>query len=217
MGRNRLLIAAAAVVVVLVVGGVAWVTLGHRSSGGEQRASDTAAADPSSSIPGVVREDYPAGHHVNAQQRVAYDHLPPFGGAHDAVWATCTGIVYPRAIRNENAVHSLEHGAVWITYDPNALQPNQIESLAMLVDGQPYTMMSPYPGLDSPLSVQSWGHQLTLTDPSDPRLVEFIEKLRLNENTYPEPGASCASPYFDVDNPPPFDPSPPGPDAVPVK
>jgi len=88
--------------------------------------------------------------------------------------------------------------------------------LSAMVEGQPYTLMSPYPGLDTPFSIQSWGHQLKLDDPSDPRLVEFIEALRLNESAYPEPGASCASPFFDVNNPPPFDPTPPGPDAAPV-
>jgi hypothetical protein len=97
------------------------------------------------------------------------------------------------------------------------LTADQIDGLAAMVEGQPYTLMSPYPGQDTPLSVQSWGHQLKLQDPQDRRLVEFIEVLRLNESVYPEPGASCASPYFDIDNPPPLDTSPPGPDAVPVK
>ncbi|WP_308206647.1 DUF3105 domain-containing protein [Mycolicibacterium sediminis] len=205
----------AAVAVLAVIGVVAWLVLGSR--GEDARPPASAETDPSLSIPGIVHEDYPAGDHVDGDKRVAYDHAPPFGGAHDQVWATCTGVVYPTAIRSENAVHSLEHGAVWITYDPDALTPEQVDGLAAMIEGQPYSLMSPYPGLDSPLSVQSWGHQLKLTDPGDPRLVEFIEKLRLNENTYPEPGASCASPYFDVDDPPAFDPSPPGPDAAPVR
>lgn len=207
----------AAVVVIAVIGVVLWLTLGSRGDDAPPPQQADATSDPSLSIPGIVHEDYPAGDHVDADQRVAYDHAPPFGGAHDQVWATCTGVVYPTAIRSENAVHSLEHGAIWITYDPDALNSEQIDGLAAMVEDQPYSLMSPYPGLDTPLSVQSWGHQLKLTDPGDPRLVEFIEKLRLNESTYPEPGASCASPYFDVDNPPAFDPSPPGPDAAPVR
>lgn len=207
------LIAVVAVIAVVVVGAI----FGPRLLGKDEAAPPDASNDASLKIPGVVRMEYPAGNHVNGEQRVAYDQWPPFGGAHDAVWAACTGIVYPSAIRNENAVHSLEHGAVWITYDPERLTADQVDGLSAMVEGQPYTLMSPYPGMDSPLSVQSWGHQLKLEDPQDKRLVEFIEALRLNESAYPEPGASCASPYFDIDNPPPFDPSPPGPDAVPVK
>jgi hypothetical protein len=205
-----------AVVVVAVIGAVLWVTLGSRSSGDDQQAGSDANSDPAVDIPGVVRVEYPAGDHVEAPKRVAYDQSPPFGGTHDQVWATCTGVVYPTAIRSENAVHSLEHGAVWITYDPDVATADQIDVLSAMVEGQPYTLMSPYPGLDTPISIQSWGHQLKLDDPSDPRLVQFIEALRLNESAYPEPGASCASPYFDVNNPPPFDPTPPGPDAAPV-
>jgi hypothetical protein len=205
-----------AVVVVAVIGAVLWVTLGSRSSGDDQQAASDANPDPAGDIPGVVEIEYPAGDHVEMPKRVAYDQSPPFGGTHDQIWATCTGVVYPTAIRSENAVHSLEHGAVWITYDPDVATADQIDVLSAMVEGQPYTLMSPYPGLDTPISVQSWGHQLKLDDPSDPRLVEFIEALRLNESAYPEPGASCASPYFDVNNPPPFDPTPPGPDAAPV-
>lgn len=207
------IVATVAVIVVVVIGAV----VGPRLFGADDAATPEAASDPAQHIPGVLRIDYPAGDHVTGEQRVAYDQSPPFGGAHDAVWAVCTGIVYPTAIRNENAVHSLEHGAIWITYDPQRLTADQIDALSAMVEGQPYTLMSPYPGLDSPISVQSWGHQLRLDSPEDPRLVEFIEALRLNESVYPEPGASCASPYFDVDNPPPFDASPPGPDAVPVR
>ena len=183
----------------------------------QQYAPSAEAPDPSVNIPGVVRAEYAAGDHVRPEQRVAYDQAPPYGGPHDGVWATCTGTLYSKPIRTENAVHSLEHGAVWITYDPQRLSTEQISALADMVEGQSYTFMSPYPGMDSPVSVQSWGHQLKVTDPADERLAQFISALRLNENTYPEPGASCATPYFDTNNPPPFDPSPPGPDAVPVK
>lgn len=175
--------------------------------------------DPSTEIPDVQIVDYPAALHVSADQRVAYDQTPPFGGPHDATWATCTGIVYPEAIRTENAVHSLEHGAVWITYNPDDLSADQVSSLAARVEGQQYTLMSPYPGLDSPISLQSWGHQLKVDNADDERIGQFITALRLNSNTYPEVGASCSSlpgGGFDPDNPPLFDPTAPGPDAVPM-
>lgn len=178
--------------------------------------------DPSTDIPGVEIAEYAAALHVSREQRVAYDNSPPFGGPHDAVWATCTGIVYPEAIRTENAVHSLEHGAVWVTYNPDDLDSDQVEALADRVDGETQMMMSPYPGLDSPISLQSWGHQLKLDSADDERIDQFISALRLNRFAYPEVGASCASVpgtganAFDPDNPPPFDPSEPGPDAVPM-
>lgn len=174
--------------------------------------------DPSTAITDVVKMDYAAALHVSPDQRVAYDQSPPFGGPHDAVWATCTGVVYPQAIRTENAVHGLEHGAVWIAYNPDDLSDDQISQLADKVDGKAYMMMSPYPGLDKPVSLQSWGHQLKVDSPDDERINQFIAALRLNRYAYPEVGASCSTipGSFDPDNPLPFDPSAPGLDAVPM-
>jgi hypothetical protein len=166
--------------------------------------------DPSSKIPGVVTLPYGGGQHVGPTQTVAYTHSPPFGGTHDNAWAACNGVVYPTAVRNENMVHGLEHGAVWIAYDPDRITGEAVTTLAAKVRNQPFTMMSPYPGLDQPISLQSWGHQLTLSDVNDPRIDQFIEALRANQYAYPEVGASCeAVGQFDQDDPPPFAPAPP--------
>ncbi|MBP2187126.1 hypothetical protein BJ987_000027 [Nocardia goodfellowii] len=175
--------------------------------------------DPSDQIPGVVKKDYAhgAGKHIQPTQRVAYDTTPAYGGPHDSSWAACTGVVYSKPIRTENAVHSLEHGAVWITYNPDKVDAAGLDALKRKVEGKQYTMMSPYPGLESAVSLQSWGHQLKLDDPNDKRVGQFITALRQNPyGVYPEIGADCSNPYFDRDNPAPFDPAPPGPDAVPV-
>jgi uncharacterized protein DUF3105 len=173
--------------------------------------------DPSENIAGVERQKYEQGQHVDPTQRVAYDQSPPFGGPHDVVWAGCSGIVYPTAVRSENMVHSLEHGAVWIAYNPDQIKDAQLDKLKVRVEGQPYMMLSPYPGLDRPISLQSWGHRLKLDNPDDPRIDDFIRSLRQNRYQNPEPGGSCdvADPtQFDVTNPPPFVAEPPGPDAV---
>jgi hypothetical protein len=195
----------------------------------EQQSREAAAAayapsqsdpDPSLKINGVVTEKYTGSVHVLPTERVAYDKTPPFGGPHDGAWAACNGVVYPNAVRTENMVHSLEHGAVWIAYNPQQITGAALEALKVRVDGKPYTMMSPYPGLDKPISLQSWGHQLKLDDANDPRIDEFIAALRSNPNgVYPEVGASCDAlgpGQFDPSNPPPFDPTPPGKDAKPM-
>lgn len=176
--------------------------------------------DPSTEIEGVVAVEYGPGNrgHINPPQRVAYDQSPPFGGPHDAIWAACNGQVYEQPVRNENMVHSLEHGTVWITYNPDQVTGAALQSLKDRVAGQDYLMLSPYPGLDSPISLQSWGHQLKVNDAADERIDQFIQALRLNAYTYPEPGASCdpVPGRFDPENPPPFVAEPPGPDAVPM-
>jgi hypothetical protein len=106
-------------------------------------------------IEGLQSFDYAAGQdHVTTP--VQYEQSPPVGGPHDGNWADCTGTVYDVDIRHENAVHSLEHGAVWITYNPDELSDADIATLAELVDGESGRMLSPYVGLDSPISLQSW-------------------------------------------------------------
>jgi hypothetical protein len=223
--RSKARGAAVAATVVLFTAGVAGCA-GVQSQGDEQRevaigpfTPSTANPDPSRQIPGILVESSQGGQHVMPTQRVAYDRSPPFGGSHDGIWAACNGVVYPRAVRNENMVHSLEHGAVWIAYNPDLVAGDAVEALAGRVRGQPYTMLSPYPGLTTAVSLQSWGHQLAVDSVEDPRIDQFLQALRQNPNTHPETGASCdelGPGRFDQGNPPPFDPSPPGPEAVPA-
>jgi hypothetical protein len=64
------------------------------------------------------------------------------------------------------------------------------------VENEPGRLMSPYAGLDSPISVQSWGHQLKVDSASDERIVQFADFLTLNSEFTPEPGATCENPAF---------------------
>ena len=85
-------------------------------------------------------------------------------------------------------MHSLEHGAVWVTYQPEL----PAADVATLKDALPgtYTVLSPYPGQDAPVIASAWGHQLKLESADDPRLAEFIRTYRMGPQT-PEPGAAC--------------------------
>ena len=149
-------------------------------------------------IAGIETYDYAAGQeHVTTS--VEYAESPPVGGPHDGSWADCTGSVYDVDIRHENAVHSLEHGAVWITYNPDEVSDADIETLAELVDGVSGRMLSPYEGLDSPISLQSWNHQLKVDSADDERVRQFADFLTRNSDFHPEVGASCENPLFLAD------------------
>ena len=78
--------------------------------------------DPSNNIPAlkaVKTYDYVGNHHTT--DPVTYTETPPAGGPHDPVWEDCG--VYTQQLRNENVVHALEHGTVWITYRPASRPP----------------------------------------------------------------------------------------------
>jgi hypothetical protein len=182
------LIAAAVAVVVFAAAVITYAVVQVNRSNADKVTSADQIAD-------LETFDYASGQeHVLTP--VTYTESPPVGGPHDVEWADCTGTVYDVDIRHENAVHSLEHGAVWITYDPAALSQADIDTLAALVENEAGRMMSPYEGLDSPISVQSWGHQLKVDSADDVRIKQFADFLTLNNEFTPEPGASCENPTF---------------------
>ncbi len=119
---------------------------------------------------------------------LSYPQTPPVGGAHSATWQNCG--IYSASVHNENAVHSLEHGAVWITYQPN-LSQQAVQQLQDVVRGHDHALLSPYPGLPSPIVATAWGIQLQVKDAGDTRLTQFLSKYEKGSQT-PEPGAACS-------------------------
>ncbi len=170
--------------------GIAYLTM--TGSVVAQDASPTPGADifdpavvEATPIPGVETFDVESADHTT--QSVDYPQDPPAGGPHDPSWQKCA--VYDAPVRNENAVHSQEHGAVWITYQPD-LPESDREILAALAENEPYLLISPYPELEDPVVASAWGAQLRLDDVNDPRLQAFIDRYAGNG---PERGATCDS------------------------
>jgi hypothetical protein len=137
--------------------------------------------------------------HNHVAGPVTYSVTPPVGGDHNATWMNCG--VYNQPVPSERAVHNLEHGAVWITYQPS-LPKSQLDQLYALFARQTiltspeggrsrYLDITPYPGLPSPIVVTSWGFQLRLTSATDPRLQQFITKFRYSQKYSPEYGGAC--------------------------
>jgi hypothetical protein len=133
----------------------------------------------------VTTANYPAGMHLTGP--IEYKESPPMGGPHNVVWQNCG--IYDVPIHNEHAVHSMEHGAVWITYRPD-LPADQVQMLRNVASDD-LMLLSPYPGLKAPVVASAWNHQIVLDGASDPRLQLFIEQFKNNPQTTPELGAPC--------------------------
>ena len=173
-GPNKTYIIVGAVIVAFVAGFIALVVIDSRQQAG-------------SSPPGEV-ETYdvgPAGEHTDAD--VDYEQTPPAGGEHNPVWQN-EGF-YDAPVRDENAVHTLEHGAVWITYAPDLPQA-QKDQIRQLVEGQTCVLASPHPDLQAPVVASAWGKQLTLESADSPDLEQFVRAFRQGPQTQ-EPGATC--------------------------
>lgn len=168
--RSRLLLITAVAAVVLVIAGVVGFTV-YRD------VSNRPTLDAVKTF--TVTRDH-------TTEAVAYEQTPPVGGDHSSTWLNCG--VYSQPVKNELAVHALEHGAVWVTYDP-ALPAEQVARLTAALPDT-YIVLSPYDGLPGPVVASAWGTQLVLTGVDDPRLAEFVKAYRQGPQT-PEPGAAC--------------------------
>jgi hypothetical protein len=122
----------------------------------------------------------------HVQTAVEYAQTPPAGGDHAPAWLNCGVYTEPQA--NENAVHSLEHGAIWVTYDPSI----SAEELDLLKTKLPSTfvILSPFEDLPSPIVLSGWDVQLQLDEASDERIGEFFEEYWKSADV-PEPNAAC--------------------------
>lgn len=172
-------LAGGGVILVLIVGGLFY--LGYQGQ-----------AVANSGIEGLEIFPDPGRGHVSGD--VDYDQFPPPGGPHNPEWLNCG--IYEEPVRAENVVHSMEHGAAWIAYQPDLPQ----EQVAILEDivrrersrrAEPLIVLSPQPGLDAPIVATAWRVQLKLEDARDERLQAFLDRYQRGPFT-PEIGASCA-------------------------
>lgn len=142
-----------------------------------------AAAEEVASLDAV--ETFPDLALTHTDDDVDYPQSPPAGGPHDQVWLACG--VYDVPVRDENAVHALEHGTVWITHDPD-LPADEVAALADRLPAE--GILSPYPDQQAPVQVTVWGAQLELDGADDARLDLFLDEYG-DGHTSPEPMASC--------------------------
>jgi hypothetical protein len=136
---------------------------------------DPARPAPENPPEGV--KTFPATTNRVVNEPVDYRREPPTNGDHAPLWQNCG--FYEKPVKEEHAVHSMDHGVVWITYRPN-LPTEGIRALRPYGE-EDYVVVSPYPGQDEPVVATSWRVQLELGGPDDPRLREFVDGFRVSE------------------------------------
>ena len=152
--------------------------------GGGRAASSDAGVDTSNL---ALVEEYDVPPYVHVSEDVDYPQSPPVGGDHWDLWLECG--VYDVPVRDEYAVHDLEHGSIWLTYRADLVDAAGVAELAgELPDNG---IMSPYADQEAPVVITAWGRQLDLVGPDDPRIGLFIDEYGAGE-TSPEAFASCA-------------------------
>ncbi len=184
--------------VALLVGAALWGSSGisesANSPGNDEPEKGFNSDAPLASVEefgGLSRE------HVESDVEVKYPafadkHNPPVGGEHQDKWVEC-GITRLTP-EDEEAVHSLEHGAVWLTFSVGT--PSTYGNAALQkAQKEEYVLASPYKGQEAPLVMTAWGVQLSIprgASLADTRraMDEFVQQYANGPQT-PEPGAPC--------------------------
>jgi uncharacterized protein DUF3105 len=166
MSRARGALLLGGILVAMLVGFIAWIYLRQAASGLPAEV-EYIEVGPTEHVGGNIDYDQDLG-------------TPPAGGSHNPVWQNCG--FYEEPVRDENAVHSLEHGAVWITYQPN-LPQDELERLSDLTQSNSFVLVSPYPDQDAPVVATAWGIQQRLGRAEDPELERFIKVYGQNSGS----------------------------------
>ncbi|MGH2700894.1 MAG: DUF3105 domain-containing protein [Actinomycetota bacterium] len=117
------------------------------------------------------RED--GGH---TDQPVAYQMTPPVSGQHFVSAAPCG--VHAEQIQNEVFVHSLEHGAVAVLYDPEQVETGTIRDIEALVgEFDERTISAPYAGMETPITVASWAEMMRLPENDEGAIRDYISEF----------------------------------------
>ncbi len=177
--RTRIIIGTSVAVAVALVVPTAIVIVNAERR--EQSLQEAAAAP----IEGV--REYTDLSATHTGEDVTYAQTPPVGGDHDPTWQNCG--FYDAPVVEEHAVHSLEHGAVWLTYDPD-LPAAEVDRLRDLAEQHTYLLVSPLDGVEGVVA-SAWGLQVQLDGADDERLKPFLLAYLQGPQT-PEPGAPCS-------------------------
>ena len=132
---------------------------------------------------GQKYEDEGKLHLQPGEQPPEYRVNPPVSGSHDpspAEWG-----FYEQEVPDTKVIHSLEHGGIWVSYQPGTLNEeeiNQLKELASKYDQR--LIVSPRAKNDTKIAVASWRY-LEKLDSLDLELINNF--LTTNVNQSPEP------------------------------
>lgn len=123
----------------------------------------------------------PATHIEIGATHDPYNSNPPTSGPHYAQPADWG--VYQQALPDEQLVHNLEHGGIWISYkDVDAQTKGELEAIGREYSGA--VIVTPRPNDDAKICLSSWGRLEKLDSFNRDEIISFI---RANKNKSPEP------------------------------
>lgn len=123
--------------------------------------------------------------HINSgEEHGSYNSNPPTSGGHlaqPAKWG-----VYQNELPDEQLIHNLEHGGIWISYkDIDQETKAKLETIGKANPGS--VIVTPRAANDAPIALAAWTRLEKLQTYDETKILEFI---RANKNKSPEPIAN---------------------------
>ena len=123
----------------------------------------------------------------HTEDPVTYEMTPPVQGFHSNTPAPCG--VHATQVIDENFVHSLEHGAVGLLFDPTRATPEDIKELeAIASEADENVVSAPYEGMEPVFAIASWGERMDLDELDVAAVNEYIDVFA---GKGPEAGKTC--------------------------
>ncbi|MBI4050336.1 MAG: DUF3105 domain-containing protein [Candidatus Doudnabacteria bacterium] len=146
-------------ILVLLIGGSWWLVGYSRQAALEK--------------PGEEIVDQGRAHIQPGEEHEQYNSNPPTSGSHYAQAADWG--VYDQELPDEQLIHNLEHGGIWISYkDPS--QTALVNALKEIVQDYPTkVILTPRPANDAAIAMAAWGRLLQLDAVDEKEIKAFIK------------------------------------------
>lgn len=149
-------------------------------------ASREAGCKPAKNV-GTYQPSEEDGTHDGAQAFSRYPSIPPASGPHSE--DTVSAGVYGSPVDMGAAIHSLEHGAVVVWYDPSVAESDELAAIeAFLADNDLHVILSPFDYPDegdagrlpkgAKMALTAWHYNQTCEELSLPVVADFMSKYR---------------------------------------
>ena len=115
--------------------------------------------------------------HHPAGMRITYATTPPYGGAHWTIPLRCG--IYEQEQLFEPMVHTMEHGAIVLYYQPLAVDADTVGAMRvaasqLLSEGR-RMILTPSTRIGVPVAMASWGRLMLLDDFEEDTLRAFLD------------------------------------------
>lgn len=159
---------------ILIIGGVIFFS---KSSLGQPEEDTGRPAPVSKPVEGTVDFDVVSREHIaSGTPGSGYNSDPPTSGPH---WpAPVKNGVYDNELADEQLIHNLEHGHVWVLYRPDV--SDEVKNrLKEIVEGDNWkVVMAPRAKNDTAIALVAWGRLLKMDEPDYEKVKDFINTYR---------------------------------------